>query len=89
MSWTVTYRPSAERDLTNLWSEASDQQAIPEAPDAIDRQLSADPLAAGESRQENTHILVEMPLAVLFDVLEDGRIVSNWAVFRWEQEPAS
>ena len=58
-----------------------DRGAVAAAADAIDASLEQDPLSEGESREAGTRILIVPPLAVLFDVLEQDRVVSVWAVF--------
>jgi plasmid stabilization system protein ParE len=82
MTFTVVWQPSAERRLTELWLEASDQPAVSNAADAIDQGLSSDPLQAGESRVGATRFLFVAPLAVYYDVHSDDRTVSVWAVWR-------
>jgi plasmid stabilization system protein ParE len=80
MNWTVIYRPDAADDLTTIWLDATDRQAIAAAANSIDRQLGIAPFAAGESREGNSRILFEGPLTVFFDVDEQSRIVTVWAV---------
>ena len=50
MIWTVTYRLLAQDELANIWVHATDQQAVANAADEIDRLLASNPLAVGESR---------------------------------------
>jgi hypothetical protein len=83
MKWTVTYRPSADEQLAELWLNATDRQAISSASNAIARQLASDPLIAGESREDNLRILIEPPIAVIYDVSELDRLVSVWSVTEW------
>jgi hypothetical protein len=47
MRYTVLWLPSAEAALTNLWLRASDQQAIADAANRLDRALAIDPDAKG------------------------------------------
>lgn len=56
MTYTVVWRPSAERRLTELWTEATDRKSVADAANAIDALLGNDPFADGESRVENTRI---------------------------------
>ena len=83
MKWTVTYRPSADDQLAELWLNATDRQAVARSSNAIARQLAADPLIAGESREGNLRILIEPPLAVIYDVSESDRLVAVWSVTEW------
>ena len=80
MKWTVVYRPAAADELAAIWLKATDRNAITVAANAIDLRLQEDPMTAGESRGEHSRILIELPLAVFFDVLEQDRIVSIWGV---------
>jgi hypothetical protein len=84
MKWTVIYRPDAADDLATIWLNAADRQAIANAANSIDRQLGMAPLTAGESRQGNSRILCEGPLAVFFDVDEQDRKTTVWAVVHRE-----
>ncbi len=82
MTFTVIWSPSAENALARIWADADDRQVITDAADAIDELLRTDPLAAGESRVANIRILTALPLSVYYDVREDDRLVSVWAVWR-------
>lgn len=75
MTYTVTYKPSAEAELADLWINAPDRQAVTDAANRIDALLRTDPHNQGESRDEQTRLLFERPLAVLFEVSEADRIV--------------
>ena len=81
MKWTVIYRPDAADELATIWVNARDRQAVANAANQIDKRLARDPLSAGESREGNSRIICEGPLAVLFDVVEDDRTVTVWGVF--------
>jgi len=82
MTYTVVWRPSAERTLTEIWTNAEDRQTVTDAADAIDAVLRAAPLEVGESRVANIRILTVLPLSVYYDVHEDDRLVGVWAVWR-------
>jgi hypothetical protein len=75
MKYTVVYRPSAEGNLANLWTEGPDRQAIARAADEIDARLATQPHVEGESRSQSTRVLFVEPLAVLFEVSEPDRMV--------------
>ena len=82
MTFTVVWRPEAERALASIWNDAADRQAVTDAADAIDALLRTDPLEVGESRVVNTRILTVSPLSAYYDVREDDRLVAVWAVWR-------
>jgi hypothetical protein len=82
MTFTVVWRPEAERTLAKLWNSAPDRQAVTDAADAIDVLLRTAPLEVGESRVVNIRILTVSPLSVYYDVHADDRLVAFWAVWR-------
>jgi hypothetical protein len=82
MTFTVVWRPEAERVLAALWNTAPDRQSLTDAADAIDILLRSEPLGVGESRVVNIRILTVFPLSVYYDVHEDDRLVAVWAVWR-------
>jgi len=75
MSHTVVWLPAAEQELADLWLMASDRVAITNASLEIDQLLTTDPENAGESRQDKRRVLFSAPIAVMFRVLRDDRIV--------------
>jgi hypothetical protein len=82
MKWTVIYRPDTADDLAAIWLNATNRQDVADAANRIDRQLSTSPLTAGESREGQSRILVDGSLTVFFDVVEQDRLVTVWAVVR-------
>jgi hypothetical protein len=75
MKFQVIWKQTAELELANLWSAASDRQAITTAADQIDHQLRHTPEDVGESREGTRRILREGPLGVDYEVsLEDCRV---------------
>jgi plasmid stabilization system protein ParE len=74
MRFTVTWHPSAERELAEIWLAATDRQAITQAAHVIDQLLAFDPLAQGEEFYGD-RILVALPLVVTFAVNEQDRTV--------------
>jgi hypothetical protein len=83
----VTWRPSAEQRLAQLWTAGPDRAAITAAANTIDRELADDPDIKGEAREGQTRLLVEAPLAVYYDVKEPDRLVIVWDVWRWGPTP--
>ena len=86
MTFTVVWRPEAERTLAGLWAGSPDRQAVTDAADAIDILLRTAPLEVGESRVVNIRILTVFPLSVYYDVHIDDRLVAVWAVWRVRQK---
>ncbi len=85
MTFTVVWRPEAESTLAELWTSASDRQAVTDAANSIDVLLRSAPLEVGESRVANVRILTVHPLSVYYDVHVDDRLVAVWAV--WQVRP--
>jgi plasmid stabilization system protein ParE len=75
MTYTVTYKPSAENELTELWIQAADRQAVADAANRIDGLLGVSPHIQGESRERDTRILFERPVAVQFEIHDQDRVV--------------
>ena len=82
MKYTVTWLPGADQELADLWLNASDQGAVSQAANAFERSLRKNPLQTGESRSTTTRIAFLPPLAFLFHVVEDDRLVE--IVHVWE-----
>jgi hypothetical protein len=80
MSFTVVWKPAAERELAELWLASSTRQEIRAAADSIDLQLARDPSNFGEEREGNQRIAIVVPLVVEFEVREKDRMVSVQAV---------
>lgn len=83
MKFTVVWRPLAESGLADLWVNAPDRDAITAAADHIDAILGVNPTQAGESRGQDTRVLIIPPLPVHFAVREDDRLVIVTSVWRW------
>jgi hypothetical protein len=82
MKFTVIYRPSAENQLIDLWTQGPDRQEITRAADEFEVRLRKDPQNEGESRSETTRILFIHPLAVLFEVSEPDCMVFVLKIWR-------
>jgi hypothetical protein len=83
MDWTVMWVPDAEAELAELWLASDDREAMTVATDQIEKQLRHNPESAGESRAEGRRILIMPPLAVVYRVLADDRIVQVSNVLRF------
>ena len=82
MTWTVVWLKAARNHLADLWTLASDRQAVTDAANFMDRTLGQDPYGFSESRTGLTRIMIEPPLAILYDVSEPDCMVTVWAVWR-------
>lgn len=82
MTFTVVWKPTAERLLTEMWLAAADRQSITNAADTIDALLRSDPLTAGESREGNSRLIYVAPLAAYYDVFPDDMLVAVWALWQ-------
>jgi hypothetical protein len=81
MRFTVTWHPSAESELADVWMGSSDRAAISQAANLIDRALASDPLQQGEEFYGD-RLLVAPPLAVTFTVGVADRTVKILQVWR-------
>ena len=72
--YTVLWHTEATNDLAELWIEAVDRRSLTIAADAIDRELSNNPISKGHELSEGLRVFVEPPLQVLFVVREDDRV---------------
>jgi plasmid stabilization system protein ParE len=75
MTYTVLWRPTAERQLADIWLNAADRAAVTASANWIDQQLRHDPANEGESRDGKTRIFFVPPLVIFFEVDEAGRTV--------------
>jgi plasmid stabilization system protein ParE len=75
--FTVGWVRSALDDLADIWTQADagDRAAISAAANRIDRLLSTNPSDQGESRSKARRLLVELPLVVVFEIVEQDRFV--------------
>jgi hypothetical protein len=81
--YTVLWKPEAERRLAELWLNAVDRNAVTQAANEIDRRLQTNPDQEGESRSDGRRLLLVNPLAVLFEVVPDDRIVYGLTVWQY------
>lgn len=66
MNYLVNWTRPALRQFLDLWTSATDPDAVDAAATRIDQVLSTDADRQGESRHQDVRILLEPPLAVLF-----------------------
>ena len=87
MKYRITWTRSAQEHLAGVWLVSADRQAVTSAAAWIDAQLTNDPQTQGESRSGNVRILIQRPLGVLYEVVEEDRIVYVSAVWTTEARP--
>ena len=85
MSFTVVWKPEAERRLATIWTDAMDRDAITKAASAIDKALKSNPEKLGESRGKGRRIWLEVPLGVIFRVSPPDRMVTVLTVWIYER----
>ena len=73
--YTVIWIPSTLDDLTAIWLNAADRNAVTRAVTRVDQLLAAAPAEQGESRPRRARIMFERPLVVTFEIDEDSRTV--------------
>ena len=82
MKYTVVWLNPAQGHLATLWTEGPDRDAITRAANSMERLLGLNPFANSESRTGNSRITIISPLAVAYDVSDDDRLVTVWAVWK-------
>jgi hypothetical protein len=82
MRFTVTWHPSAEPELAEIWLKSTDRSEITQAANSVDQLLSSDPMAQGEEFYGD-RILVVLPLAMTYAVSKPDRSVQILQV--WHQ----
>jgi hypothetical protein len=75
MKYDVVWVGRSEELLADLWTRAAKRAALTAAANSIDDLLARSPWKVGEARLGTTRVLVEDPLIVLYDIIEDDRRV--------------
>jgi hypothetical protein len=81
MRYTVTWAPEAESELARIWTQASDQQAVADASNTIDRRLRTSPERLGTDMGGGQRFLQVTPLVVIFTIEPDDcrvRVLEVW-----------
>jgi hypothetical protein len=81
MQYTVIWTPEAENALATIWMQASDQQAVADASNAIDRRLRTSPERLGTDLGGGQRFLQVTPLVVIFTIEPDDcrvRVLEVW-----------
>jgi hypothetical protein len=89
MSFTVVWKPEAERRLATIWTEATDRSAVTRAAGAIDKALKSDPENFGESRGGGRRICLQDPLGVIVRVSPLDRMATVLTVWTYERRSKS
>ena len=74
MRYTVVWVPRAAGTLANLWMKAPDRQSVADASNRLDVILADDPELKGKPLGR-LWTRYEPPLAVLYEVIPDDRMV--------------
>ena len=82
MKFTVVRKPAAERQLANLWLDATDRKALTSASEQLEAALATRPEEIGESRPLDCRLVFVEPLAVTFRVTAADRLVEVVSVHR-------
>ena len=75
MKWTVTWKPSALRQMTALWMKSVRKAAFTQASNETEKLLHDHPRELGESREGFERVYIHPPLCFLYDVIPDDRKV--------------
>jgi hypothetical protein len=87
MNYTVTWTRYALRQFHDLWTTATDPDAVDAAATRIQQSLTNDAEQQGESRQGDVRVLFDPPLAVLF-VADPDVAVAYIVEVGWSGAPA-
>jgi plasmid stabilization system protein ParE len=88
MSFTVVWKPRAERQLAEIWDSAQDRGAVTRAADQMDAELKQQAETLGESREDlQSRILFNLPLAIAFRVHRDDLRVEVLRVWIPKRRP--
>jgi hypothetical protein len=81
MKYTVVWTPPALDQLTRLWLQASDRNAVAEASNRTESALRFDPDKRGRTFPGGS-VIFDPPIAVAFKVSPDDRLVTVFKVWR-------
>ena len=84
MSYSVVWTVFALDQLAEVWTGATDRNAVTAASHRLDRLLGRDPRNQGESRETDTdRTMFDSPLGVDFEIVEDDkkvRVLRVWSI---------
>lgn len=81
MNYTVVWRPQAEQELAQLWLAAPDRARVTAAVHRIEQLLGDDALHQGRWLYGTTRVLIDPPIAVAYEVIEDDKRANVLAVW--------
>jgi hypothetical protein len=81
MKYTVTWIPAASDELTRIYLQPLDRQAVRDAADFIDEELSVDPDRKGRVFG-GRYFFRAPPLVVAFEMIPDDCLVRVLQVYR-------
>jgi plasmid stabilization system protein ParE len=70
MKYRVRWAKAARAQLTTVWLNAADRNAVTSASHRIDQILARNPHSAGESRDRGRRLLIVPPLMVVYRVID-------------------
>lgn len=79
----VRWTRAASNQLANIWLNAPNQQAVTNASYRVDQLLQNDPETEGEQRDNGRRILFVVPLAAIYRVNTDTKVVTVVSVLRY------
>jgi hypothetical protein len=81
MIYTVTWTRIAEADLTNLWIQATDRQAVTVAAAHIEAVLRINPYVHSQAQGGNDRAMSAGPLTIAYSVSDPDCLVTIWGVW--------
>jgi mRNA-degrading endonuclease RelE of RelBE toxin-antitoxin system len=75
MPYEVRWSSYAEKELDQPTLSASQKQALSDATARVEAALAMAPRDVGTMRLVSTRILVDKPLGIVYDIIEDDKIV--------------
>ena len=73
--YTVVWHLRAEDQLAEIWLNAKDKANVSAASNAIESEVAIDPDLKGFEVVANVRVLVITPLAAVFEIFADDRLV--------------
>lgn len=85
MKYRVAWTASAQEHLASIWLASRERSPVTSAAARIDDDLREDPHTKGESRSGSVRILINRPLGVQYEVIEEDRTVYVLSVWTTER----
>lgn len=84
MKYEVIWAGRSEELLADFWMRAANRAAVTTAANSIDHMLARNPWKVGVAKFGTMRVVIEDPLIVLFEIIEDDRRVRVMDVWRVE-----